>query len=170
MPVFCYAVLLLLSCLLAVASLSVGAGLNPQTDPRPVVKHSILAPPAIMPVMETVVSGQDPSPAASAASGSPRLQMEKIVKDFPGVRALSHVDFEVRAGEIMGLVGENGAFYFWYDESARKMVRRYFKTEDQRRTDREKLKVLKREILEKVPGAGISADQLYRETDLAIDY
>ena len=62
-----------------------------------------------MPVMETVVSDQNPTPTTSAASDSPRLQMKKIVKDFPGVRALSHVDFEVRAGEIMGLVGENGA-------------------------------------------------------------
>jgi ribose transport system ATP-binding protein len=39
----------------------------------------------------------------------PRLQMKKIVKNFPGVRALDEVDFEVRTGEIMGLVGENGA-------------------------------------------------------------
>jgi len=37
------------------------------------------------------------------------LRMEKITKDFPGVRALEKVDFEVRGGEIHGLVGENGA-------------------------------------------------------------
>ena len=42
-------------------------------------------------------------------SGEPVLRMEGIVKDFPGVRALDHVDFEVRAGEVHALIGENGA-------------------------------------------------------------
>ena len=37
------------------------------------------------------------------------LHMEGIVKDFPGVRALDHIDFEVREGEIHALIGENGA-------------------------------------------------------------
>ena len=37
------------------------------------------------------------------------IRMKGIVKDFPGVRALDHVDFVVREGEILGLVGENGA-------------------------------------------------------------
>ncbi len=37
------------------------------------------------------------------------LELHNIVKDFPGVRALDHVDFSVRKGEIHGLVGENGA-------------------------------------------------------------
>ena len=37
------------------------------------------------------------------------LSMRGIVKDFPGVRALDSVDFNLRHGEIHGLVGENGA-------------------------------------------------------------
>lgn len=37
------------------------------------------------------------------------LQMRAITKAFPGVLALDDVDLEVRAGEIHGLVGENGA-------------------------------------------------------------
>jgi len=37
------------------------------------------------------------------------LHMAGIVKDFPGVRALDHIDFEVREGEIHALIGENGA-------------------------------------------------------------
>ncbi len=37
------------------------------------------------------------------------LEVKNIIKDFPGVRALDHVDFKVRRGEIHCLVGENGA-------------------------------------------------------------
>ncbi len=37
------------------------------------------------------------------------LEMEKITKDFPGVRALNKVTFQVKKGEIHALVGENGA-------------------------------------------------------------
>jgi putative multiple sugar transport system ATP-binding protein len=37
------------------------------------------------------------------------LEMKNIIKDFPGVRALDHVNFCVRRGEIHCLVGENGA-------------------------------------------------------------
>ena len=39
----------------------------------------------------------------------PLLQMQAITKDFPGVRALDNVSFEVRRGEIHALCGENGA-------------------------------------------------------------
>ena len=37
------------------------------------------------------------------------LRCEGIVKTFPGLVALDHVDFEVREGEIRAIVGENGA-------------------------------------------------------------
>lgn len=37
------------------------------------------------------------------------LEMQDIVKEFPGVRALDGVNFKVKKGEIHGLVGENGA-------------------------------------------------------------
>ena len=37
------------------------------------------------------------------------LEMRRISKAFPGVRALSNVAFTVRAGEIHALMGENGA-------------------------------------------------------------
>ena len=43
------------------------------------------------------------------SSAHPRLEMRGVVKTFPGVRALSDVNFDVRPGEIMGLIGENGA-------------------------------------------------------------
>src|SRR5260370_42077738 len=39
----------------------------------------------------------------------PVLQLLGIEKRFGGVRALRSVDFETRAGEVVGLAGENGA-------------------------------------------------------------
>ena len=37
------------------------------------------------------------------------LEMQKITKDFPGVRALDDVNFSVERGKIHAIVGENGA-------------------------------------------------------------
>ena len=37
------------------------------------------------------------------------LEMRDISKNFTGVRALSHVDFTLRKGEIHALIGENGS-------------------------------------------------------------
>lgn len=37
------------------------------------------------------------------------LRMENITKEFPGVKALEDVNFEVEEGEIHALIGENGA-------------------------------------------------------------
>jgi methyl-galactoside transport system ATP-binding protein len=37
------------------------------------------------------------------------LRMEEISKYFPGVKALDHVSFSVRAGSVHALMGENGA-------------------------------------------------------------
>ncbi len=79
-------------------------------------------------------------------------------------------DHVARMWPVNGVVGENGAFYFYYDDRQRKMRRRYFKSEEQRRADREKLEKLKLQILKKIPGCRVSADQRYREADLAIDY
>ena len=79
-------------------------------------------------------------------------------------------DHIARMWPVDGLVGENGAFYFRYDDQQRKMLRRYFKSEDERDADHQKLEKLKLKILENIPGCRVSADQAYREADLAIDY
>ena len=38
-----------------------------------------------------------------------RLEMKGVVKTFPGVKALDHVDFKLRPGSVHALMGENGA-------------------------------------------------------------
>ncbi|HKL42780.1 MAG TPA: sugar ABC transporter ATP-binding protein [Clostridia bacterium] len=42
-------------------------------------------------------------------SNNHKFIMDNIVKDFPGVRALDHVQFKLEPGEIHALVGANGA-------------------------------------------------------------
>lgn len=48
-----------------------------------------------------------PSPATLLSE--PVLSLDAIIKDFPGVRALSSVSLDLFAGEVTALVGENGA-------------------------------------------------------------
>ena len=42
-------------------------------------------------------------------SGIVKLEMRGIEKSFPGVKALSNVNFTVKQGSVHGLCGENGA-------------------------------------------------------------
>lgn len=79
-------------------------------------------------------------------------------------------DHIARMWPVNGLVGENGAFYFYYDVERKKMLRRYWKPETERLEDRRKLDKIKHKILEKFPRCRVASDQNYREADLAIDY
>ena len=79
-------------------------------------------------------------------------------------------DHIARMWPVDGIVGENGAFYFKYDDAQKKMIRRYFKIDKERKEDFKKLLKIKQQILRKIPGCRVSADQSYREADLAIDF
>lgn len=79
-------------------------------------------------------------------------------------------DHIARMWPVDGIVGENGALYFWFDEGEGKLRKRFLDPEDVRAENRQRLTHIRDEILAKVPGTAIASDQLYRETDLAIDY
>lgn len=79
-------------------------------------------------------------------------------------------DMIARFWPVRGVVGENGAFYFAYDAGARKMARIFAAGPEERIVNRRRLDAVKARILGEVPGAAVSADQLYREADLAIDF
>jgi len=48
-------------------------------------------------------------PRATMGTENVLVRMEGICKEFPGVKALDNVDFELRHGEIHAVCGENGA-------------------------------------------------------------
>ncbi|MEX2744527.1 HAD-IIB family hydrolase [Rhizobium mongolense] len=79
-------------------------------------------------------------------------------------------DMIARMWPVSGVVGENGAFYFSYHQDSRRMRRVFAINDGQRADDRKKLEIVRARILTEVPGAAISADQHYREADLAIDF
>ncbi|HEX2529469.1 MAG TPA: ATP-binding cassette domain-containing protein, partial [Geminicoccus sp.] len=54
-------------------------------------------------------SEQESGGSMSVAGGTPILEMHGIGKQFGGVTALTGIDFDLRRGEVHGLVGENGA-------------------------------------------------------------
>lgn len=56
-----------------------------------------------------IPSGDKVTSSERAAKKEPLLRMVGISKTFGAVRALTEVDFEVYAGEVVGLVGDNGA-------------------------------------------------------------
>lgn len=79
-------------------------------------------------------------------------------------------DMIARFFPVDAVVGENGAFAFMYDREARRMRRFYARSADDRVHARQSLAELADVILTEVPGARISADQPYREADLAVDF
>ncbi|MBM3357451.1 MAG: HAD-IIB family hydrolase [Betaproteobacteria bacterium] len=107
---------------------------------------------------------------SGAYAAMERLQQAGVLVVPITGRPAGWCDHIARMWPIDAVVGENGAFYFRYDAVRRTMKRRFVDDEPTRAAYRERLAAIAREIVAAVPGAAVSADQLYREADLAIDY
>lgn len=83
-------------------------------------------------------------------------------------RPAGWADHIARMWPVNAVIGENGAFYFWMDRG--KMCRHFVQDVQTRSDNREKLDRIRNRVLNEVPRAAISADQKYRESDLAVDH
>jgi len=79
-------------------------------------------------------------------------------------------DHIARMWPVSAVVGENGAFYFWYDRVCGKLRRCYRDDEATRSRNRKQTLRVQQAILQAVPGCALASDQEYRVADLAIDY
>jgi HAD superfamily hydrolase (TIGR01484 family) len=79
-------------------------------------------------------------------------------------------DHIARMWPVDGVVGENGAFYFRYDQQQKRMHRVYAQDAETRRTNAAQLNALAKTVMVKFPGTAFASDQAYREIDVAIDF
>lgn len=93
----------------------------------------------------------------------------KIAVPITG-RPAGWCDHIARMWPVDAVIGENGAFYFYYDPAARKLQKHFLYDEPTRIANRARMAAVRDHILASVPGCALASDQLYREADLAIDF
>ena len=93
----------------------------------------------------------------------------KIAVPITG-RPAGWCDHIARMWPVDAVVGENGAFYFFYDPAGRKLQKHFLYDEPTRLANRARTAAVRDHILASVPGCALASDQLYREADLAIDF
>lgn len=79
-------------------------------------------------------------------------------------------DHIARMWPVSAVVGENGAFWFYFDQRSRRLRRHYMQSAQTRETQKKQFHEIAGVICKKVPGVQVSADQDYRVSDLAIDF
>lgn len=117
---------------------------------------------------DTVTS--DGQLSAAAYSALEKLSAQGLAVIPITGRPAGWCDMIARFWPVRAVVGENGAFWFAYDHAGRRMKRWYFASDGERAENRRKLDAIRDEVLEKVPGCAVAADQAYRIADLAIDF
>ncbi len=122
----------------------------------------------LLDIDDTLTTDGHLEPAAYAALARLREAGLRVVP-VTG-RPAGWCDLIARFWPVDGVVGENGAFYFRYENATRSMKRRYATTEADRRENRARLDTIAAQVLAAVPGSALSADQPFRIADLAIDF
>jgi HAD superfamily hydrolase (TIGR01484 family) len=79
-------------------------------------------------------------------------------------------DHIARMWPVDAVIGENGAFYFWYEPRAHKLMGRHVFDETVRRANTARMAEVRDTILREVPGCALASDQFCRLYDLAIDF
>jgi HAD superfamily hydrolase (TIGR01484 family) len=79
-------------------------------------------------------------------------------------------DHIARMWPVDAVIGENGAFYCWYDAQAHKLRTRHVFDAARRESNTSRLAEVRDTILREVPGCAIASDQFCRLYDLAIDF
>ena len=107
---------------------------------------------------------------ARAYAALERLRLAgKLVVPITG-RPAGWCDHIARMWPVDAVVGENGAFYFYYDAAGKKLAQRFLFDASTRAANRAKMIAVRERILREVPGCALASDQLYREADVAIDF
>ena len=75
-----------------------------------------------------------------------------------------------RMWPVDAVIGENGAFYCWYDHDARKLKTRHVYEEAERQKNAQRMATACEKILREVPGCALASDQFCRLYDIAIDF
>ncbi len=107
---------------------------------------------------------------AKAYTALERLQKAGLLVIPVTGRPAGWCDHIARMWPVDAVVGENGAFWFRHDAKEGKLVRRYVIAQEERLRRGKRLFEIAAKILAEVPGCAVSADQAYREADLAIDF
>jgi HAD superfamily hydrolase (TIGR01484 family) len=79
-------------------------------------------------------------------------------------------DLIARQWPVDAVVGENGAFWFRYDDRSKQMIRRFMRPDSEWQADRKRLEAIAARVLRDVEGTALASDQGYRAVDLAIDF
>ena len=107
---------------------------------------------------------------ALAYAALERLQAAGLRVILVTGRPAGWCDHIARMWPLDAVIGENGAFYYWYDSSARKLRARHVLDAAQRAAHSAQLQAVRETILAQVPGCALASDQFCRLYDLAIDF
>ena len=117
---------------------------------------------------DTITSHGQLLPVAYAALAQLRAAGLRVIL-ITG-RPAGWCDHIARMWPVDGVIGENGAFYYWHDHAARKLRCRHLLGATERQAHSERLNAVRELILREAPGCAVASDQFCRLYDLAIDF